>query len=219
MAFQTPFLFGTGKPSAFNDRWIAMGGHYCEGVGPASSGGSPQSACLVTQTATASMGARIGPGWVYVKGDDVVNQGFYCAFNNAQLTVPNPNGAPSAAGSQRIDLLVVQFVDSEASVASTPPQDQMTPVWVAGGVLSGTGALDDYVVGDTYPAGWPAMPKTAILLAAAEIRTGDTTIVTARIRDLRRLYGPGIWGEDGKFYRLGVDATGSFGIEEVTSAP
>lgn len=219
MSFETPFLFGTGKPSAWSDRWIAMGGHYAEGVGPASSGGDPRTACFVKQNSPASLGILISPGWVYVKGDDVVNQGFYCAYNNADLLVPNPFGAPVAAASQRIDLLVAQLVDSEASTAASPPDNVMTPVWVAGGVLAGTGKLAEYSGSGALPGDWPALPKTALLLAAVEVRTGDTTIVTARIRDLRRIYGPGVWGEDGKFYRIAVDASGSLGVEEVTSNP
>jgi hypothetical protein len=205
MAFETPFLFGTGKPSAWNDRWLAMGGHYCEGVGCASSGQLPQNACHVIENTPNSFGVIIRPGWIYVKGDDQINQGFYACYNNANpwcrtRTVrrqPHP---------QRIDLLVCQFVDSEASVASSPPADEMTPVWVPGGALRYRQA--GRVHGDRCPPGdWPAMPHTAILLAAVEVRTGDTTIAGdtrtthgSAIRDLRRIYGPGIWGEDNHFY-------------------
>ena len=61
-----------------------------------------------------------------------------------------------------------------------------------------------------------AIPASALLLAYVEVRVGDSGLVAGQIRDARRVSGPGIWGEDGYRYRLGVGPSGAFGIERMT---
>jgi hypothetical protein len=186
--------------TAQEDRMFAMG-WFCEGVAPAV-GFDPTTALAVT--AAAGFSTNVGVGWAYVQGDDVVNQGLYASYNAATENVPNTFGAPASNG--RVDLLVARIEDSEHVPGAATP-NQMRFAWVRGTAQSGADQNNSST--------WPTVPSTALILASVLINTGDTSIVGARLADQRKLAGPGIFGEDGKRYRLGVNINGLLGIEEV----
>lgn len=204
MAFEQVLLLGNDAEgfSAADDRWLALG-QISEGVLPLRLG-DVRDACAVTQRGIgANFSVDVASGWVIVEGTHVANQGAYAAYNSATLNVPHAL-APNASF-PRIDMLVVEVNDSEHTADS--PADTIQAVWVYGTATAGA-TLDNR-------SGAAAVPATAYHLADVLVSPGDTTITNAAIREKRVPAGPLIHGEDGKAYRLGVDASGLLGLEEL----
>jgi hypothetical protein len=224
MAFTKTFLVGSRTDiAAQNDRLMGIGAIYIEGVAPAfyanATEGDPQQACRVKQQSSPSLGVTIQAGRVFVRGDDTDYQGIYQDYNDGDFPLANPFGPPSGAGQQRIDLVVARINDSEHTTNATPAPDSMAFAWVQGTPNTSASISEYDPVSAPWPADWPTLPPSSLLLAAVELHTGDTSIVDSRILDMRRLAGPAIWGEDGNVYRLFVSASGMLGIENVKGLP
>lgn len=191
MAFTNTRYIGTKQYDSREDRMYAMG-HYAEGVAPAA-GSDPRAACAVTiaNPTAAAYTVSIASGWCYVQGDNAINQGVYADYNDAVFTV---NGSRPGTGT-RVDLVVARVYDAE-QVTGVTPLDQMFFSLVAGTTVEPT------------PDRW----VTALRLATLTIPSGTGAVT---ITDDRRLYGPAIYGEDGRRYRLGVDVNGILGVEVI----
>jgi hypothetical protein len=215
MPFAKTIYLGVEDYAAIHDRYYGMG-HYVEGVAPrqgvfvaASSTDAREALAIKQRAAGANLSVDISPGWAFVQGDDVVNQAMYADYNNSVVNLAYSTvGAPST--NPRIDMVVARINDSEHTQRT--PADQMYFEIVPGVPLAGTAGASL-----ANPLGRDALPPSALWLADLELRTdsGTVGVTTARIADRRKLYGPGIYSENGKRYRLGIDAAGNIGIEEL----
>lgn len=215
MPFAKTIYLGVEDYAAIHDRYYGMG-HYVEGVAPrqgtfaaGTSTDAREALAIKQRAAGANLSVDISPGWAFVQGDDVVNQAMYADYNNSIVNLAYTTvGAPST--NPRIDMVVARINDSEHTQRT--PADQMYFEIVPGVPLAGT-------AGATLANGLgrATLPPSALWLADLELRTDSASVgvTTARIADRRKLYGPAVYGETGKRYRLGVDATGNFGIEEL----
>lgn len=215
MPFAKTIYLGVEDYAAIHDRYYGMG-HYVEGVAPrqgvfvaASTTDAREALAVKQRAAGANLSVDISPGWAFVQGDDVVNQAMYADYNNSVVNLAYSTvGAPST--NPRIDMVVARINDSEHTQRT--PADQMYFEIVPGVPLAGTAGASL-----ANPLGRDALPPSALWIADLELRTdsGSVGVTTARIADRRKLYGPGLYSENGKRYRLGIDATGNFGIEEL----
>jgi hypothetical protein len=203
MAFSDVLFIGAGDYTAAQDRFMTLA-HYVEGVSP-TPGGDPRTALEVTPNpGGASWQVRVKAGWAFIQGDDVTNQGTYADYNGADLLITNTAQAP--ASQPRMDIVIVRVNDSEHTVRT--PINIMYAEFVYGSPTAGASLANRL--------GAPTLPPTALHIADVVISPGQSNIQAAHIGDQRRIYGPSVYGEDGKRYRVGVDASGRLGIEAMT---
>ena len=225
MGFTHTLLLGVEEYAAQNDRLHGLGHHVAEGVLPgrlanASVPGDPRDACLVTVVSGFTVSVEVG--WCYVQGDHKQDQGMYCDWNDGVGTYQNEWGPPPGSGNRRIDLFVAQINDSEHTGNTTPPLDQMGFRWVRGTTENAVLSINDWDGSGDYATeaaanGWPVVPDSALVLAAFELRQGDTLLT--RQKDLRRMVGPAFYGRDGVRYLLTVSSAGQLVIEDLTGVP
>jgi hypothetical protein len=170
-----------------------------EGVSPGYSG-NPQTSLAVSAS---GWNASIAAGYALVQGDDAVDQGMYVHRQAAAYTLPFNPQAP--VGNPRVDAVVLRYNDSNftSRLPARGTFEQVVGTPTAGATM-------------TNLLGAAAIPVSALLLAWVEVRVGDGGLVAGQIRDMRKVAGPGIWGEDGYRYRLGIGPTGALGTERVT---
>lgn len=153
MAFEVLYL-QTGETPARLDRWW-IDRIFSEGVSDVQAG-------ELLVTAGPGLSVNIAAGSAVVQGDDVDDQGAYLARSTTMENRELP--APPAAGTSRIDLVVMRVRDSTAT-GGDPTEDG-----VAIEVIEG--------VADPDPSA-PAAPDTALALAewtvnAGQVQAADT---------------------------------------------
>jgi hypothetical protein len=189
---------------AWSDRQ-AMGFGMSQGVLPSSRIDDGRAACQVVQrSGTANWSVDIGPGWVLVDGTDENFQGTYAGLNSATLNLPNPTGPPATL--PRVDMVVARVVDSEHASGAT--EDRLYFEWIAGTPTSGANL--------TNKSGAPSIPDTAYVLAYLLTSPSDSVIVNSMLEDRRYIAGPLVFGADGKRYRIGVNASGQLGLDDLS---
>lgn len=188
---------------------------WCEGV---SASALPDAAASPIQTdpqlalkvgLTGGFVLSIQPGYAMVMGDDDNQQGLYFALQAAAAALTLATHAPVT--NPRIDAIIARYNDPE-HVVRTPYGfgfEQAVGTEVAGATLVNLN-------GAPGKAGGPTFPPSALLLAYVLWATTDVSGPSgANIQDARILSGPTVWGEDGKRYRIGVDASGAHGLHQV----
>lgn len=199
MAFQTADFVGSGSYAASVDRMMNQMLR-TEGV-------LTTTALKASERGTgANWSVDLAAGWLFIKGDDVINQGLYGGYNDAIINKAFTTFAPAA--NPRVDSIVARYYDSEASVSGTPQDTLFIDILVGS---ENAAASTSNIIGQA------ALPATAHLLAYAVIPVGAGSVLNAYIVDKRILSNPKIYGEDGTAYRLGVDSTGKLGLEVTTS--
>lgn len=153
-----PSWLQNGSHPAVNDRLTTTG------VLWRSEGVADYAALKVSQSATPAMSVSVAAGHVVVEGDEVSNQGFYIAYNDAAVTV-----AITAADvtNPRIDRICIAIQDAYYSGATNLVVLQ---------AIAGTPASSPVA---------PAAPANAITLATIAVAANTTTIVNANITDAR----------------------------------
>ena len=153
-----PSWLQNGSHPAVNDRLTTTGILWqTEGV-------ADYSAYKVSQSGTPAMTVSVAGGHAVIEGDEVADQGFYIAFNDAAVTV-----AITAADvtNPRIDRICLAVQDAYYSGATN---------LVVLSAIAGT------------PAGSPvapAAPANALTLAYVAVAANTTTIVNGNITDTR----------------------------------
>jgi hypothetical protein len=153
----------------------------------------------------------VQPGYLLIQGTDDGKQGLYCANVDAAATATMGTHAPGT--NPRIDAIVAQWNDPRYT-GRTPAG--LVFAQAVGNERPGTtlASLD----GAPGQTNGPALPPSSVVLTYVLVNTTDATGPTAGNvtgGDYRRVAGPAIWGEDGKRYRLGVDASGVIGVKQV----
>jgi hypothetical protein len=123
------------------------------------------SSFVVSERAAApAMQVDVSAGRAFVDGDDIPNQGNYLVVLEDVLEVAVP---PADTVDDRIDLVVLRVLDSDAGVVGDEAQVFL---------IEGTP--------DPSPVA-PAVPDTAIALASVEVAANVIAILDADITDLR----------------------------------
>jgi hypothetical protein len=151
------------------------------------------------RAAAPAMQVDVSAGRAFVDGDDIPNQGNYLVVSEDVVEVPVP---PADTAEDRIDLVVLRVLDSDAGVVG----DEAQVVLIEG-------------TPDPSPT-VPAVPDTAIALASVYVAANVIAILDADITDLRVLsqtaLEAGARGSDGDqvFWENGQTVTASYTIRE-----
>lgn len=173
---------------------------FVQGVTPGLSG-NPQTALQVTASGTWVL--SIAAGSALVQGTDANPQPMYALTQGSGTTLTLGTHAP--ATNPRIDAIIVQFND--AGYTARTPANSYSYQQIVGTPTSGANL--------TNLSGAPSIPASSLLLAYILVNTTDAGVVNGNVSDQRILAGPGIWGEDGHRYRLGIDTTGNLYVGQV----
>lgn len=189
------------------DPMLALSMMMCEGVlpYPGNTSGNPQTGALAPSLGSGGWNLALAAGRALIQGDDATNQGMYLVtFQGVtQFTLPVGSGG---LANPRLDVIAIQFNDQEDAFTARNPAG-ISIIQVLGAPTAGATLANRN--------GAPALPASAVWISDYLVKVGDAGVVGAQIGDQRRLAGPGIWGEDNHRYRLGVDATGTLGVEIV----
>lgn len=168
---------------------------------PGFTSGTPQNALVVS--AATGWTINVGSGWSLIQGDDGTVQGMYLYQQAATVQYTFPTTVPVSF--PRVDAVVIQWNDPDFT--GRTPASQGNILQVPGTPTSGANL--------TNRSGAAAIPNSALWIADVLVLNTDTGIVGGQIADRRKVAGPAIWGEDNHRYRLGVNATGDFGAEQI----
>jgi hypothetical protein len=159
MALHTPpSWLQNGSHPAVNDRLTTTGViWHTEGV-------ADYDGMKVSQLATPGMAVQIASGHAIILGDEVSNQGFYIAYNDAATTVAVATASPTLP---RIDRICVSVQDAYYSGANNQVVFQ---------AVTGTPASSP---------GLPTEPVNTITLATVAVAAGATSITDAVITNTR----------------------------------
>lgn len=183
-----------------------LGLTWWEGVSGLFVSGDPRTALQISQNA--GWVVNVAAGACLIQGDDGSTQGMYPYVQPSGGTFTLPTHNPAV--NPRIDVIGVQFNDP-AYTGRTPAYANV--VQILGNETAGATLANRN--GAPGGSGGPAFPPSTVWLADILIATSDGSVQAGNIGDKRKAAGPAIWGEDGKRYRLGFNASGVLGQEVV----
>ena len=188
-------------PSATGVSSLVAAFHTIQGVTPRWAADNPQGVLQVTASGTWTLSIAIGGA--LIQGTDHVPQPMYNATTFSIQSLVLGTHAPTT--NPRIDAIVIQYNDSVYT--GRTPADTYAFVQVPGTETAGANL--------TNLSGHPALPPSSVLLAYILVNVGDSGVLVGNVSDQRILAGPGMWGEDGHRYRIGVDTNGNLYLGQV----
>jgi len=155
------------------------------------------------RAAAPAMQVDVSAGRAFVDGDDIPNQGNYLVVSESVVEVPVE---PADTVADRIDLLVLRVLDSDAGVIGDEARVELITGTPAGSPVA------------------PALPPTAIPLAEVLVQANVIAILDVDITDLRGLSQTALEagargaGGDQIFWENGQAVTASYTIRDSFNA-